>query len=452
MTSKLAFAVLAAALFAPVARAQEPTLSAADLKKLQGMAQKWFEPWHESRELPPEDKRQRKLQSDAAKEREKVVKEWETRSKKADLLGSMVDLRAIFAQPFSHARINGSGLLKSEKATDRVPAHAVFIPKTYKAEDAPLRAIVVLPGMNGEKWQGAREYFADTWEGTTATESSFFVVADVPEGMDFDPLPDYSQPNGEVVESSRIKQVLLPMGSQLKPLNYDRNRLFLDCGKGNSAFGLRLASYFPYRFAGIVVRDPTALPPEVRLGSLMGVPVLLLASAETKAACDALSKALNDLEGGKCTVLEGKGAYPWKESQPEIEAWIASQLRPVDRSKLIVEPNSDKFRKVHWANITQADPLLGTAPDKRVRLLVEADRSANRIKVETRGVEQFQLLLNDSIVDLSREFTVDVNGKLFTERSEVRSFSFMTEQLMTAFDPTWIFTAEYSVQVPKAEK
>ncbi len=86
-----------------------------------------------------------------------------------------------------------------------------------------------------------------------------------------------------------------------------------------------------------------------------------------------------------------------------------------------------------------------------MRLLVEADRSANRIKVETRGVEQFQLLLNDSIVDLSREFTVDVNGKLFTEK-RVRSFSFMTEQLMTAFDPTWIFTAEYSVQVPKAEK
>lgn len=450
MTSKLAFALLAALVAAPALRSQDPILSSADTKKLQGMVQKWFEPWFELRELSPDDKRVRKLQGDTEGQREKVVKEWENKTKKADLLGSMQDLRAVFAQPFTYARVGGSGLLRSEKGNERIPPHAVFIPKVYKPDDKALRAVVVLPGTIGEKWQGSREYFADTWEGTKLTEDSFFVVADFPEGMDADPMPDYSQPNGDLVERSRIKQVFLPMGSQLKPLNYDRNRLFLDCGRESSGFGMRLASYFP-RFAGVVLRHPVPVPDGVRLGSLLGIPVLLVASAETKAACDALSAALNALEAGKCTVIDGKGAYPWKESQPEIEQWIASQVRPIERQKVLIEPNHDNFKKAHWANITQAEPLLGTPMAKRPRLLVEADRAQNRIKVETQGVEQFQLLLNDSIVDLGKEFTVDVNGKLFTEK-RTRSFSFMTEQMMTAYDPSWIFTAEYSVKVPKAPK
>ena len=453
MTSKLAFTLLASFLVTPALTAQDAKtiLSTAEIKRLQSLVQDWFEPWHQSRELPAGDRNIRKLQKKADDAREKVLKDWEVKSRKGDLLGSMPDLRAIFADPFSYARSSGSGNLKGVREVAEMPGHAVFIPRSYKSDADAARAVVVLPGTNAtDKWQGSREYFADTWEGSAFLGDTLFVVNEFPEGMDLDPLPDYSLPNGDSVELSRIRQVFAPVGFELKPLHYDHDRLFLDCGRGASGFGLRFTSYFPL-FAGVVLRHPIEISDEVRLGSLMGVPFLLVSSPATKQACDALARRLNELDPGKCTVIEGKDAYPFKESQIEIEAWMASQLRVINRPKVVIEPNSDRFQKVHWARILTADPLFGTPTDKRPRLVVEADRATNRIKVVARGVSQFQLYLNDDLIDLSKEFTVDINGTLSTQE-QARNFGFMTEQMMESFDRSWIFTSTFQALVPKEEK
>jgi hypothetical protein len=451
-TSKLAFAFLAAYLAAPALRAQtaQPTLSAQEVKRLQSLAQSWFEPWRESRETT-DDATARKLNKKLSDAKDKFLKEWETRSKKTDLLGNMADLRAIFVQPFKYPRVSGSGALKGVREANGVPAHSVFIPRNYKPEADSLPSLLVLPGTAGEGWTSSREHFASTWEGSAFLNAAFAVVIDVPAEMDMDPVPDLSQPNAVDSERQRIRQVFAPMGAELKPLNYDRDRLYLDCGRGSSGFGLRLASYFPTRFAALVLRHPVPVTGDMRLGSLAGVPVLLVSTPETKDACDSLAKVLNELEAGKCTILEGKGAYPFKESQADIEAWLVPQKRNMARSRVIVEPNSESFRKVFWVNILKMEPLAGLPAAMRPRFVVEADRSTNRIKIESRGVEQFQLLLNDDLVDLSKEFTIDVNGKLVTQTLS-RNFGFMTEQMVTLFDPGWIFTAQYSAEVSKSEK
>ncbi|MFO1051984.1 MAG: hypothetical protein U1F36_07200 [Planctomycetota bacterium] len=452
MTSKLAFGLLAATLAAPFLVAQDPKaiLTAAETKKLQGLVRDWFEPWNEWNESR-EDKNARKLQKKAEDAKDKFQKEWDARSKKSDLLASMPDLRAVFAQPFTSPRVSGSGILKVVRETPEMGGHAVFIPREYKSDGVPMRVIWELPGTKGGKWQSAKEYFTETWEGSLSNKDSLFIVSEFPEGMDADPLPDPSLPNPEDVEKKRVRQIFMPFGFEAKQLNYDRDRIYLDCGRESSAFGLRFACYFPQRFAGIVLRHPVEVPKDIRLGSLTGVPVLLISSEETKAACDAIAAALNQLDPGKATILEGKGAYPFKDSQPEIETWIASQVRNVVRTRVLVEPNSDSFKRAHWVAIDQAERLTGLPADKRPRLLVEADRSTNRIKVEARGVEAFTLLLNDDLIDLSKEFTVDINGKLSTEKRE-RNLTLMVEQIMRNSDPAWIFTQSYTAKVPKEGK
>ena len=82
----------------------------------------------------------------------------------------------------------------------------------------------------------------------------------------------------------RVAAVLTPLGSIWRTVPADRGRTILDCGRGSSAFGLRLAAMFPDRFAGVVLRWP-ALDDSVRVRALEGVPVLLVRSDDTAEAC-----------------------------------------------------------------------------------------------------------------------------------------------------------------------
>ena len=90
-----------------------------------------------------------------------------------------------------------------------------------------------------------------------------------------------------------------------------------------------------------------------------------------------------------------------------------------------------------------------TAAEKP-KLIVEADRETNRIEVQATSVNTFQLLLNDALVNLDEEFTVVINGKAMTQ-FRGRSLNTLTEGIMAAGDPSWIFTAKFQASVPKKD-
>jgi hypothetical protein len=94
------------------------------------------------------------------------------------------------------------------------------------------------------------------------------------------------------------------------------------------------------------------------------------------------------------------------------------------------------------------EPLAGVPEDQKPRVVVESDKESNRIKVDARGVSDFMLLLNDDIVDLGKDFTVEVNGVLFKEKRD-RNLQFLADQMQEQFDPTWTFTTSFSTTVPK---
>src|SRR5690606_12890298 len=80
----------------------------------------------------------------------------------------------------------------------------------------------------------------------------------------------------EEAEKQRNLLLLGTLGVVQRAFNLDRNQLFLDAGKGSMGYVLRVASYFPERFAGVVVRHASELSPRMRLGSLTGMPILIL--------------------------------------------------------------------------------------------------------------------------------------------------------------------------------
>lgn len=386
------------------------------------------------------------------KAKDDFEKDWAKAEKKGNVLGSMADLRAIFVNCFQlTAPTFSTGQLREETLKEDGTKFSFFLPKTYAA-DKPQRTVVLLPGTatadGGANFAKPADYFAAVWDKTNLINSTIVHVCHVPERLELDPVPDLSREADEADEDKRNRAVWSGFGQMMQNYNVDRGAVFLDCGRGSCGFGLRFLSMFPDRFAGIVLRQPIEVD-DIRLGSLLGKAVLMIKSAATAKAVDALKKRLEELGPGMVTVIDAGDEYPYRGSAQAIEDWMSKQRRNMAPAKVVVEPNHDRFNRAYWVDIDRADPLLGAPLDARARIEVEADRATNRIVVKTRGVESFILMLNDDLVDLDKEFTVEINGKATPEK-KVRSFRDMRDRMVGRRDWEYLFPVMYTAQVPKA--
>jgi hypothetical protein len=384
-------------------------------------------------------------------------KEWDKIEKRGhNLLASMADLRAIYENCFSLERPEFTlGNLRAEKikAGGGAPAvdYSFFLPKTYKA-DKPMRTVIVLPGTaaaGAPAWAKPADYFAAVWDKTTAQNDTIFHVCHVPAGLELDPVPDFSREGQADEEQRRIDAVWPGFGPVMNAYNVDRPRVFLDCGRATCGFGVRFVSIFPDRFAGLILRHPIDVA-DIRLGSLLGVPVLMLQTAATASDVAALKGRLEAVTPDSVTVVEATDEYPHKGASAQIEAWMQKQQRKITPKKIVIEANHDRFNKSYWADMDRVEPLSTAGPDDKPRLEVEADRATNRITVKTQGVDSFFLYLNDDLVDLDKDFTVVINDKASTDK-RARSFREMQERLLQRRDWEYIFPVVYHATVPKAE-
>lgn len=422
-------------------------LSADEQEKLNKLAKEWASAWSE-KENEENAKRRDAARKAERKAKDAFLKEWEKKEKK-EPLKHMGDLIAIFDNIFEYKGQSGSGEVKAIKARDKgIDDYSAVIPKSYSPKKA-LPTIVLVPGWDEAKkeWAGGKEHFEATWKEIGPLGEVLCYLPEVPNELDLDPVPDLSTTQGDTVEQTRIGALFRPLGDFQRSYNVDRARMILDCGAGACAFGLRLASYFPDRFAGLILRSPTA-PGNIRLDSLADLPVLLISSSGTKEACDQLAEALNALGQKSATVIETQEAYPFTAIAGEIGTWAAQVRRNLFRERVILAPNHNMFRKGFWVEIGRADALETVAPENRPRLEATADRATNRITITTRGVSDFRILLNDALLDLGKEFTIVVNGKAVTEKRE-RSLQTLTDLVLPRFDPGYLWTCEYGTAVPK---
>ncbi|MCR9247044.1 MAG: hypothetical protein NXI31_18580 [bacterium] len=396
----------------------------------------------------------------ASKKREKAKdafrKDWTSKSKKGDLLSSMADLRAIYANCFKVDRPKKSaGTVHKFSVSFGEGAdyeYSRYLPKKYKP-NTPTRGVIVLPGTKTaddmSTWEEGRQYFAKVWpKKTPALARTVFHIPHMADGRDMDPAPDFSRQGQEQIEQTRIERVFGTYAQTMKNINVDRPRVFLDCGRGNCAFGVRFLSMFPDRFAGIVLRWPTELE-EIRLGSLTGKSILLLKTADNGDVVDALKKKFETVTD-QVTVLETTDAYPHPAAAIEIDQWFDKNSRNMVPKRVVIEPNHDRFNRAYWARIGRMNPVHTSAAADRPRLEVEANREENRIVVKATGIEDFVLLLNDDLVDLDKEFTVVVNDKAVTEQKK-RSRRRMQRLMIERSDWEFLFPVQYRSSVPKAE-
>ncbi|MHC4513745.1 MAG: hypothetical protein ACYTGW_01655 [Planctomycetota bacterium] len=397
-------------------------------------------------------KRARKVR----KTRQSHQKAWNSKSKKTDLLKHMGDMLAVFDGVFSYPKKSTSGVFKnfSEKprGLEQQLNYGLVAPKGYRPDKQAYRAVVLLPGQNeaGDAWADSKVYFENTWRKAPLTKDTFFFVPKLRDKDEYDKVPDLTKQLEADGELARIRSVLSPLGEVNRQYNLNRSRMILDCGKGTSGWGIRLATYFPMRFAGLILRHPVDIE-KLQLDSLSGRPVLLIASEDTKAACEALKKKLDKLQDGVCEILDGTGPYPFHASQAAIDAWVMKVERPLFPPKVVLATNHDRFGKAYWINIIQMEPLDTVTDEQRPRLVAEADREKNTITIKCRSITSFFLFLNDALVDLDKEVILIVNGRE-TKHKFRRRLETMVDELITAYDPTHLYTVRHQVTVPKAKE
>jgi hypothetical protein len=434
----------------PGGASQQPLLSSQEQASLRDKLRKFLAD-DEDYSLAQTARDREKTSRSREKTKEAFETEWKKIEKKHNLMASMPDLRAIFENCFPRKRPSHSlGILQRRSMKEFGIDYCFQAPKAYRPEET-WPTMVVLPsskagGQPGE-WVKATDYFAEVWDGTAWTNEAIVHVLQPPEPLEFDPVPDYGRENAEVDEDRRNRAVLASFGEIVNSLNVDRARIFLDCGRGMCGYGIRLTTLFPDRFAGLVLRHPTAID-GLRFGSLLGTPILMLRTAETSAVVDDLKKRIEEVSPNSVTVIDAAGAYPHKDSADSIAEWLRTRRRNMSPTRVVVEPNHDRFNRAYWVDIDIADPLVTSADDKKARIEVVADRAANRITVKTVSVERFELLLNDDLVDLDKEFTVVVNDKAVIEKRS-RSFRDMLERVVQRSDWDYIFPVRYVTTVPK---
>lgn len=429
-------------------------LSKSEQQSLNRKLRDWFKETDKRQEAEDRDRNAERARQAEQRAKDKFLEEFEARSKakKVDLLTQIGDLKEIFHGAFTVDRQSGSGDIRSMKVKDGADYHAV-IPRGYRNED-PYPTVLAMRGWNAERsiWTNANDWFETTWKGVEAPEPLIVVYPDLPDSLDFDRPVDMSRPEGAELRygaGKRLETVLGTLGSAGFDVNIDRDRIFYDCAKGSCRFGLRLATFSPHTFAGLILRHPEPVG-DLRLESLTGVPVLLISSADTKEACDSLAKSLNGLKAGACTVIEGKGEYPFHESGAEIAAWVVAQKRDLFRKRVVIANTDDNLTQGFWVKMGQAPVLASVPPDKRPFLDVEADRAANRISVKAVNVNSFGMYLNDALVDLDKEITVIVNGRALPSVKLVRSLQRMCDYVgRMGRDPGFLFPAETTVEIPE---
>ena len=376
---------------------------------------------------------------------------WENAEKKGEVLGSMADLKAIYHNCFTPKKPkHGKGKLYPQSMGSGSDLKwGIYVPKKYREKD-PWPAIVALPDGKSGTWEKPADHFKKTWEGSGMMPSHVVHIPVIPQGLELDPIPDYSKDGAEQDENNRNRTVLGTLGYVLNNYNIERGKVFLDCGRETCGYGVRLASLFPDRFAGLILRDAVAVD-GIRLGALSNLPILMLKTADNAQSVDALQARLDETCPGMVTVIDAKGAALHLDSAGDILEWMGKHERVMAPKKVVLEPNHDRFKKAYWVNIHVAESLLTTTGDDQPRLSVEADREQNRITVEATSVERFELLLNDEIVDLSKEFTIVVNGKAIQEQRR-RSFRDMHSRMVTRNDWDYLFPVRYVTTVPKEDE
>jgi hypothetical protein len=137
-------------------------------------------------------------------------------------------------------------------------------------------------------------------------------------------------------------------------------------------------------------------------------------------------------------IYAGKGHWMDREDGAALP-WMATHSRNLRPDKIVWVQDDVTHKRFYWLAVDKA-----TA---RSRLVVS--RRGQKIEIlEARGVDALLLRLDDSMLDLDQTVTVSHGGETLYEGRPLRRRDVLARTLAERGDPTGVFCAEVSVQLP----
>jgi pimeloyl-ACP methyl ester carboxylesterase len=434
----------------------ETKLKARDIRRLQGQLKDWFDPVIESVELSNSGdgstdrgrKKIQKLNRDARKARQKFIDSLEDRGEKlGGVLSSVPDLLAIFEGCFPFKRSFSRGDVSKEwvdPKNKKENAYFMRRPKGYDPKESwPL--VFTLTSRSGLQ---AEEYLEKVWAGESDfIKSTIFAAPELPADHDLSTVVDIRSERDVSAEAPKRTWFLRNLGALLTTYRLDTDRVYLEAVGDATPFAMRIVSLFPDRFGGLILRDPQGIE-NLTAGNCLLVPILIVGAKDGENVTK-LSKMLEDAGHKKFKVLEGKGEAPYADTQAEVAEWLKTAKRDLFESEVQLMPAHDAFRRGYWVEIAAGSYLNQVGPEDRPMVKVSADREKNRIEVTARNIEQVRLYLNDAIVDLDKEITLVLNGKIRQDK-RTRSVRRLADWVLRRGDSRFLFVTMGVYDIPKA--
>lgn len=320
-------------------------------------------------------------------------------------------------EPDALKRAAGKGFVKHSylEANDEVSLGVMIsLPPTYGKDDELPPAIVALKpplGLEGESLETrVRELATAAYGGLIATH-----VIVIPLGPDVVKAKRAeSRESVAWFSDEGLYAFYTGLRVLLEEIRFDRSRLVLDGWTGATPDALTLASTSSF-FCGLLLRSGPVAVDALIPENLVGIPVLYVKGNDASAPEDLTPLTSSGVEGLDVRTVDepGSALAPGPETLAAIVEWVGASRRDLAPARFAYRLGDLRFQARNWCKATLIERRVTARPGDAdfPRFAVKADRSKNRIEIDSVNVLEMELSLSDALIDMSAPVTVVVNGE-----------------------------------------
>jgi len=303
--------------------------------------------------------------------------------------------------------------------------YAIWAPKGYKPKSEAYPLIITIPDDDPE--MSPSQHIMQNWLESDVRDNAILVAPTMPEDLESWTTP------GSPGAAGGVAYVLTTLKAVAERYAVDPDRVYLSGRGAGAAAALKIASYFPDRFAGVIGRSGDAS--EIAYQNMRNLPTYFAGSGSFATAYQEQVKGAGY---DNCTIeMEGKELDIW--------AWIQEHRRAASPDEVTLVPGAPFPVRAYWLSVrpsTETDAKL----DARI------DRDTNTIHIDSEGISDVTLYLNDTLVNLDEPVTVICNGAETVE-SIPRSLKLTLNLIFNAVsDSGRVFVAVQSYSIPERTK
>ena len=325
----------------------------------------------------------------------------------------------------------------------------LYLPKNYNPRAGLSPVIFCLP--DNKVWTDGKDYISQMWvERSEKVANDYIVVVPKPRTKGERWSSDGSMARAMIT----LRHVLGEFHRDSKRKGgspyADPARVFID-GQDIAAI---VAARFAEMFAGAVLRSAngrdTGRIDLRRVGGIAGLPAYCVMGGKNKKTQEKFAHKLKGTNGRTLFVEDDKlmgeadEIVKWMESVTDEQAGVR-HLQPKSLDYTIHESS---FQRHFWITVLKFDASAKPAPG----FLAEANRASNVVKIDVTGVSEFEVFLNDAIVDLNKPLKVvaiaDGQELVAHDGPVARSLDTLLTELVASNQPWRIYPAKVTVNIP----